>query len=640
MPIEVRRPALRRWISRILLVAPIVILSLIVRQWAYVTTYRLYLDARDGSPEQSAAAQQFDIDRRHVVPRIVTRGADRLAFTSRVGQASAIHVELRPAAPVAYAIEWRDGAATRTLASGSADAVTAIVCAFPTGTGTVELTADGPVTWVDPRIVRNMRIGRHLLWLGLFIAGSLVWHRQGMDQEGPSHGWTRVAYFKAATISASMLTALLISEVALRAVGEHLSSGIAAKRHDLGEVTLDPRWEDSPRFGRRLQRRLNEISEWRYGDIVRMGFIPPAVAPGLLHWFRLVTDAEGFRNLATRERFDIAALGDSFTDAMTMAVEATWPSQLERRLGVTVQNYGTAGFGPQQELLVLKDYIAAHQPARVVLAFFAGNDMFDAEAFDVFQRSGGRRARAAPGWRIKDVFTRADTWYVVSALTAATAWLGQAQPPAHAQGVQMHQPPRAAAGGAVPQFDRGMFAVQVNERTLRWAFMPPYLNTLNFSEDELRNRAGWTLTQAALFDMQRATHDFGGEFVVMFLPFKSQVYWPVLERAMAPDALRPALRFYLDGNGRDLDLGAMRRNRLAQNHLMREFCERAHIPFVDTTDALSARVASGENVYYPDESHLNETGQAIVAETLAAFLRARQESGRVKPSRAPVPSDN
>jgi len=47
----------------------------------------------------------------------------------------------------------------------------------------------------------------------------------------------------------------------------------------------------------------------------------------------------------------VAALGDSFTDAMTMAAEASWPVRLERTLGVPVQNYGTAGFGPQQELL-------------------------------------------------------------------------------------------------------------------------------------------------------------------------------------------------------------------------------------------------------------------------------------------------
>jgi hypothetical protein len=31
---------------------------------------------------------------------------------------------------------------------------------------------------------------------------------------------------------------------------------------------------------------------------------------------------------------------------------------------------------------VLRDYVARHRPNRVVLAFFAGNDNFDAEAFD------------------------------------------------------------------------------------------------------------------------------------------------------------------------------------------------------------------------------------------------------------------
>ena len=36
----------------------------------------------------------------------------------------------------------------------------------------------------------------------------------------------------------------------------------------------------------------------------------------------------------------------------------------------------------------------------------------------------------------------------------------------------------------------------------------------------------------------------------------------------------------------------------------------------------SARVQSGENVYFPDESHLNEAGEAVLADTLAAFLKS------------------
>jgi len=72
-----------------------------------------------------------------------------------------------------------------------------------------------------------------------------------------------------------------------------------------------------------------------------------------------------------------------------------------------------------------------------------------------------------------------------------------------------------------------------------------------------------------------------------------------------------------------VDVGRLHANRFAQTNLMRRFCARAGIPFVDTTPALAARLAEGENVYFPDESHLNETGEAILAETLASYLRRR-----------------
>ena len=65
---------LRSGIPKALAIAQVIVLLLAVRQWAYVTTYRLYLEARAGSAERSAAAQQFDLEGRRIVPRIVTRG--------------------------------------------------------------------------------------------------------------------------------------------------------------------------------------------------------------------------------------------------------------------------------------------------------------------------------------------------------------------------------------------------------------------------------------------------------------------------------------------------------------------------------------------------------------------------------------
>ena len=108
----------------------------------------------------------------------------------------------------------------------------------------------------------------------------------------------------------------------------------------------------------------------------------------------------------------------------------------------------------------------------------------------------------------------------------------------------------------------------------------------------------------------------------MFLPFKSQVYWPLLEERLTPAELHRALSFYLEDNGRPIDLDVMRRNRLAQNTMMRELCASAGIPFLDTTSVLQQRVESGDNVYFTDDSHFNELGQDIVAEALAGFLRA------------------
>lgn len=103
------------------------------------------------------------------------------------------------------------------------------------------------------------------------------------------------------------------------------------------------------------------------------------------------------------------------------------------------------------------------------------------------------------------------------------------------------------------------------------------------------------------------------EFVVMFVPFKSQVSLPLLEGVPAKERLRSAFQFYLKPYGRDVDVDRLHANRLAQNHMMRRLCEQAGIPFVDSTPALERLAQSGENVYFSDESHPSETGEPDLA---------------------------
>jgi hypothetical protein len=226
--------------------------------------------------------------------------------------------------------------------------------------------------------------------------------------------------------------------------------------------------------------------------------------------------------------------------------------------------------------------------------------------------------RPEPGWQIRDAVSRGDTWFVGSALRAALAW-SSAHQRAEAQTIGTS----VAATGRKDQtqpFDRGMFMMPIEGRTLRWAFMPAYLNTLNFSETELAARRGWTLTREAIVEMRDAARRIDADFVVMFLPFKEQIHLPLLDSAMPRDELTEAVRFSLDDLGGKADVTAMLRNRLAQNNLMRDFCAEAGIRFADMTPVLDARVRTGENVYFPDESHLNETGHAVVAEALRTIL--------------------
>lgn len=271
---------------------------------------------------------------------------------------------------------------------------------------------------------------------------------------------------------------------------------------------------------------------------------------------------------------------------------------------------------------MLKEAIAPHRPGTVVLAFFAGNDIFDAEAFDKFQKSGGLQRREAQGWRIKSVVSRADQWFVTSALRAGGNWLNSRTGPVSAAEANPAPPVVVAAPPppTQPTFDRGIFSVPITSHVLQWAFMPPYLNTLNFSREEIAARPGWRLTREAIRDMQATSASFGANFVVMFIPFKSQVYLPLLDRHFSREQLHTAFSYSTERYG-PVVVDRMYANRLAQNELMQRFCTEAGIPLLDMTPIFSERVEStGENVYFPDESHLNEAGEALVAERLAAFL--------------------
>jgi hypothetical protein len=82
--------------------------------------------------------------------------------------------------------------------------------------------------------------------------------------------------------------------------------------------------------------------------------------------------------------YRIAVLGDSYAEAMQVAIEqAFWsllPQHLERcgfAPGKRIEaiNFGVSGYGTAQELLTLRERAWSYEPDLVLLAFFPGNDV-------------------------------------------------------------------------------------------------------------------------------------------------------------------------------------------------------------------------------------------------------------------------
>ena len=94
-----------------------------------------------------------------------------------------------------------------------------------------------------------------------------------------------------------------------------------------------------------------------------------------------ISNSEGFKDYEYRiekpnNTFRIIALGDSMTEGVFVAVNDTWPKQLERKLNklnLTLQfevfNFSIAGAGTLEEVKTLEEKGLKYNPDMVILAF-------------------------------------------------------------------------------------------------------------------------------------------------------------------------------------------------------------------------------------------------------------------------------
>lgn len=574
--------------------------------WFAARTRRLYVDEHADATKQAGTVwQHFGIRGHAVVPAIVSRDEGRFVFPINLRTPHKLIFKLKPQGGVAsYQIYLRRGGERRLLASETLSKSGTRTVSIPRGIGELEFSEHGSLAWLDLRLIRTF-----FLW-PIYLLAFLAFCAMTVRFVGAK----RMVIAEWLTLLVTILFTLAIMEAAMRFFALRLPPAIIAARREFGLVGPDARWVDPARYKMRLRPNMDTYGEWRFGDLVRMGVIAKELSPKTLYRYPFRTDAEGFRNAAVREKIDIAALGDSFTDGTASHASEAWPSRLEALTGRTVQNYGTSGFGPQQELYVLRDYALKHKPRWTVLGYFAGNDIYDAEAFDRWEHGVERAGEELTGWKLTDSFRRCETLYVWTMGAFLADSIRRSVPPSETASV------RPSLNATRPAFDRGMFTVPVAHRTVRYAFLPPYLQKLAIPRAEIERSRGWEIAQSALRQMKSDCDRQGSTFVLMLIPSKSAVYWPLTERSFPPALLQTAIDFYCRYNRMPLRLADVRVNRLAQNEMLQAFCAQEKIPMLDLTPLLQREVEAGHEVYFPDDSHWNASGHDLAARELAKFL--------------------
>ncbi|HVQ29618.1 MAG TPA: hypothetical protein VMV21_08575, partial [Vicinamibacteria bacterium] len=522
--VRVEWPSVRRWAWWLLVAGEVLLAVSLLQQWLCVGTYHLYLDKRV-APEATAPArarEHFVLRDGRVDPQILATENEQLLFPVDFPGPSELRLEVLPRGRATVEIAIVQKGIRQRLYRRTLSAATQIAQPLPPKVGAIELANVGELRWSDARLVQEPGVTSWLLGLLVLLALTSLGARGALPPWLPP--WARTTVLGGLTVAVAVLLCLVGLEVSLRSLGRHLPPWVVAQRLNLGEVYPDPRWQESVRYGPRLAPGLRTVCEWQHGDIVRLGYLPPDLVRHAAYRFPFVTDAEGFRNSANTSTVPVvAAIGDSFTDAMTLPVELGWPARLASLLGVSVRNYGTAGFGPPQELRVLEEYALPRRPRFVVLGFFAGNDLQDAARFG---QKDGAPSTPALGWKFKEVVARFDQLYVTSLYEGAVGLLrarekGPVSPSSTERLTVFSGEDPAASPASRPAFDRGLFTVPVGGRTVRFAFLPPYLNCLKLSREELQASRGWELTQGAYRQMARLARAQGSELVVALIPSKA-----------------------------------------------------------------------------------------------------------------------
>ncbi len=325
-------------------------------------------------------------------------------------------------------------------------------------------------------------------------------------------------------------------------------------------------WLDQAHISRRYSAADSELGFVRKPLVSWRGYVPDAN-----RFVEYRSDENGFRNPPGQRRADVVFIGDSYTEAATVAEENTFVRRVAQSTGLSVVNLGRGAYGPQQELIVLKRYGLSYEPRVVVWQLFEGNDLLDAEVFATWLKNPHQ------------VNTSLQQRYLDNSLLKQ--WLTNTRS-------------QERVGPMVTlRYDDGT----VRRVHPRYRYDP---------EQPASNSTGMTETRHAIEAGQRLCQSRGIQLLVVFIP--------TMVRVMAPeisfDRVEDQKLYLKERAGRDQkDFSAT----------IEELCTRTGCAFADSFAAFRQAVANGNHdLYIPNDEHLDVGAHDVMAQITEAWLQS------------------
>ena len=318
-----------------------------------------------------------------------------------------------------------------------------------------------------------------------------------------------------------------------------------------------------------------------YGDLAAVSGAEPCRD---YRWVRFQVDDRGYRNDPARayRTCNTVVLGDSYGVGIGTTQDRTWAGVLTRQYGRDVYNLSIPG-GPWEALMHLSleiHNISLQTNAWIIWSFFEGNDLSDTCSPILDASELPRKGRLESLQEQYQAFR--------SRSPICRMW-GDA--------VQARPKPSAEKSVLERKF--------LNGRSL--LFWAPYFGMTKCSRDEILRHPNSAMLNSVFAAAKRLADAQGCRVGLVFVPCKEDVYSWVIEQAAPwstpaePSALGRVVREMAESNG------------FAFLDVKPRFVIESRKRFEE----------SGEILWWYDDTHLNERGNALLAEAVFRELLSR-----------------